>query len=235
MLMGLRRLSAGTWRIRNGGWEDEIVRNLRRQRHLDGRRQTIRLQNDSADCSIYFNYGRGMAVGDFSAPLRFARNDGEGGGLGGPLSAFGFRLPAAGCWLSAFSFWLSAIGVPSAIPPSPLRGPLPPDKQWGAREYIGARYMAPFGGRSNGVRTLAKKRAFPFEVAKGLPPFERKQTQSSPAGGYVPCPQKKDRRSGLFSYQHSRSSSTGQWSLPRISEWMEAPLIWSFHTLETRK
>ena len=30
-----------------------------------------------------------MAVGDFSAPLRFARNDGEGGGLGGPLSANG--------------------------------------------------------------------------------------------------------------------------------------------------
>ena len=50
--------------------EDEIVRNLGRQRHLDGRRQTIRLQTDSADCSIYFNYGRGMAVGDFSAPLR---------------------------------------------------------------------------------------------------------------------------------------------------------------------
>lgn len=166
---------------------------MRRQRHLDGRRQTIRLQTDSADCSTYFNYGRGMAVGDFSAPLRFARNDGEGGGLGSPLSAIGYRLPAAGCWLSAFSFWLSAIGVPSAIPPSPLRGPLPPDKQWGAREYIGARHPVSFGvGRSNGVRALANaKCAFPFEAAKELPPFERKQTQSSPAGGYVPCPQKK--------------------------------------------
>ena len=103
----------------------------------------------------------------------------------------GWRLLANGCWLSAFSFWLSAIGVPSAIPPSPLRGPLPPDKQWGAREYIGARHPVSFGGMSNGVRTLAKKRTFPFEVAKELPPFERKQTQSSPAGGYVPCPQKK--------------------------------------------
>ena len=58
LLMGLRRLSAGTWRIRNGGWKDEIVRNLGRQRHFDGRRQTIRLQNDSADCSTYSNYGR---------------------------------------------------------------------------------------------------------------------------------------------------------------------------------
>lgn len=171
-----------------------------RQRHLDGRRQTIRLQNDSADCSIYFNYGRGMAVGDFSAPLRFARNDGEGGGLGGLLSAIGYRLSAAGCWLSAFSFWLSAIGVPSAIPPSPLRGPLPPDKQWGAREYIGARHPVSFGvGRSNGVRAFANsKREFPFEVTKGLPPFERKPTQSSPAGGYVPCTQKKTAAAVFF-------------------------------------
>ena len=155
------------------------------------------------------------------------------------LSADGFRLSASGYRLSASGCWLLAAGCRRAFgnPPSPLRGPLPPDKQWGAREYIGARHPVSFGvGRSNGVRALANaKRAFPFEVAKGLSPFERKQTQSSPAGGYVPCPQKKDRRSGLFSYQHSRSSSTGQWSLPRISEWMEAPLMWSFHTLETRK
>ena len=143
-----------------------------------------------------------MAVGDFSAPLRFARNDGEGGGLGGLLSAIGFRLLAAGYRLSASGFRLSACLRQSplatawpprhCVAPSPLRGPLPPDKQWGAREYIGARHPVSFGvGRSNGVRTLAKKRAFPFEVAKGLPPFERKQTQSSPAGGYIPCPQKK--------------------------------------------
>ena len=72
------------------------------------------------------------------------------------LSADGFRLSAIGFRLSAIGFQLLASGVPSAIPPSPLRGPLPPDKQWGAREYIGARYIAPFGGRSNGVRTLAK-------------------------------------------------------------------------------
>ena len=104
------------------------------------------------------------------------------------------------CWrLSVFCLrlteWkLRAVGWRRAFgnPPSPLRGPLPPDKQWGAREYIGARHPVSFGvGRSNGVRALAKKRAFPFEAAKGLPPFERKQTQFTPAGGYVPCPQKK--------------------------------------------
>lgn len=169
------------------------------------------------------------------------------GGLGCPLSADGYRLTAASCRLlapgpdsrlPAVGYRLLAFGYRRAFgnPPSPLRGPLPPDKQWGAREYIGARHPVSFGvDRSNGVRTLAKKRAFPFEAAKGLPLFERKKTQSLPAGGYVPCHTKKDRRGGLFSYQHSRSSSTGQWSLPRISEWMEAPLMWSFHTLETRK
>ena len=71
--------------------------------------------------------------------LRFASLEMTGRGRS-RRSAIGYGLPAAGCWLSAFSFWLSAIGVPSAIPPSPLRGPLPPDKQWGAREYIGARH-----------------------------------------------------------------------------------------------
>ena len=51
------------------------------------------------------------------------------------LLALGFRLSASGCWLTA-------IGCRRAFgnPPSPLRGPLPPDKQWGAREYIGARH-----------------------------------------------------------------------------------------------
>ena len=88
--------------------------------------------------------------------------------------------------VSAVRYRLSANGFRRAFgnPPSPLRGPLPPDKQWGAREYIGARHPVSFGvGRSNGVRTLAKKRAFSFEAAKELPPFERKQIQSSPAGG----------------------------------------------------
>lgn len=123
-----------------------------------------------------------MAVGDFSAPLRFARNDGEGE-------------------VSAVRYLLSADGFRRAFGnlPSPLRGPLPPDKQWGAREYIGARHPVSFGvGRSNGVRTLAKKRAFPFEVNKGLSPFERKQTQSLPAGGYVLCPQKKTAAAVFF-------------------------------------
>lgn len=41
-----------------------------------------RLQTDSADCSIYFNYGRGMAVGDFSASLEMT----EGGCLVCPLT-----------------------------------------------------------------------------------------------------------------------------------------------------
>ena len=93
-----------------------------------------------------------MAVGDFSAPLRFARNDGEG-----EVSAVRYRLTANG-------FWLSAIGVPSAIPPRHCVALSPPDKQWGAREYIGARHPVSFGvGRSNGVRAFANsKRAFPL-------------------------------------------------------------------------
>ena len=57
------------------------------------------------------------------------------------LLALGFRLTAIG-------FWLSASGYRRAFgnPPSPLRGPLPPDKQWGAREYIGARHPPPGKG-----------------------------------------------------------------------------------------
>ena len=51
------------------------------------------------------------------------------------LSAVGFQLSASGCRLLAIGF-RRAFGNP----PSPLRGPLPPDKQWGAREYIGARH-----------------------------------------------------------------------------------------------
>ena len=53
----------------------------------------------------------------------------------GELLAVGSRLSASGCWLTAIGF-RRAFGNP----PSPLRGPLPPDKQWGAREYIGARH-----------------------------------------------------------------------------------------------
>ena len=74
------------------------------------------------------------------------------------LLADGYRLPAclrqspprhcvalspltsSGAQESSAGFRLPAFGVPSAIPPSPLRGPLPPDKQWGAREFIGARH-----------------------------------------------------------------------------------------------
>ena len=54
---------------------------------------------------------------------------------GGQGRSADFRLAAGGCWLSASGF-RRAFGNP----PSPLRGPLPPDKQWGAREYIGARH-----------------------------------------------------------------------------------------------
>lgn len=93
--------------------------------------------------------------------------------INNPLSAIGYRLTASGCRLlapgpdsrlPAVGYRLLAFGYRRAFgnPPSPLRGPLPPDKQWGAREYIGARYIAPFGGRSNGVRAFAKKRAFPL-------------------------------------------------------------------------
>ena len=52
-----------------------------------------------------------------------------------PLTAVGYRLSAIGYRLPAGGF-RRAFGNP----PSPLRGPLPPDKQWGAREYIGARH-----------------------------------------------------------------------------------------------
>ena len=47
-----------------------------------------------------------MAVGDFSAPLRFARNDGEGeiSAVRYPLSAIGFRLLAIGFQLLAFGY-----------------------------------------------------------------------------------------------------------------------------------
>lgn len=107
--------------------------------------------------------------------------------------------------ISAVRYRFSASGFRLSVclrqfPPSPLRGPLPPDKQWGAREYIGARHPVSFGvGRSNGVRALANaKCAFPFEAAKGLPSFERKQTQSSPAGGYVPCHAKRPPRRSFF-------------------------------------
>ena len=51
------------------------------------------------------------------------------------LTLTGWKLRAVGCWLLAFGY-RRAFGNP----PSPLRGPLPPDKQWGAREYIGARH-----------------------------------------------------------------------------------------------
>ena len=61
--------------------------------------------------------------------------------FGSRLSASGFWLSAPGCRLPAVGYRLTASGVPSSIPPSPLRGPLPPDKQWGAREYIGARHL----------------------------------------------------------------------------------------------
>jgi len=62
-------------------------------------------------------------------------------GINNPLSAIRYRLAAFGSWLPVAGSRLLASGVPSAIPPSPLRGPLPPDKQWGAREYIGARHL----------------------------------------------------------------------------------------------
>ena len=71
------------------------------------------------------------------------------------------RRSAIGCWLPACL----------RQPPSPLRGPLPPDKQWGAREYIGARHIAPFGGRSNGVRTLVQNVHSPLKWLRGCRPL----------------------------------------------------------------
>ena len=44
-------------------------------------------------------------------------------------------------------FFIASCGsVPSANPPSPLRGPLPPRKRWGARKYIAARHPPPQRG-----------------------------------------------------------------------------------------
>lgn len=77
-------------------------------------------------------------------------------GINNPLSAIRYRLSAIGWRLSAPGFrllapgsWLPALGSRRAFgnPPSPLRGPLPPDKQWGAREYIGARHLPLDRGR----------------------------------------------------------------------------------------
>lgn len=93
-----------------------------------------------------------MAVGDFSASLEMTGR-GKVSAVRYPLSAAGFRR---------------AFGNP----PSPLRGPLPPDKQWGAREYIGARHPVSFGvGRSNGVRTLAKNVHSPLKWRRGCHPL----------------------------------------------------------------
>ena len=41
------------------------------------RRQTVRLQTGSAPWNAYSTYDRNLVRGDFGAPLRFARNDGE--------------------------------------------------------------------------------------------------------------------------------------------------------------
>ena len=94
-----------------------------------------------------------------------------------PLSAIGYRLPAA--------------GVPSAIPPSPLRGPLPPDKQWGAREYIGARHLpldrggqgrsADFRLPAAGYRLLACLRQSPLATAWPSPPLTSSGAQGRSA------------------------------------------------------
>ena len=63
-----------------------------------------------------------MAVGDFSAPLRFARND------GGEVSAVRYLLSASGCWLLAIGFQLLAFGYRCAFgnPPLATAWPSPP-------------------------------------------------------------------------------------------------------------
>ena len=48
--------------------------------------------------------------------------------------------------LVGFFFIASCGSVPSAIPSSPLRGPHPPRKRWGAREYINAHHPRPASG-----------------------------------------------------------------------------------------
>lgn len=128
-----------------------------------------------------------MAVGDLGASLEMTGR----GGLGGPLSAIGLRLTewklrAVGCRLLAFGF-RRAFGNP----PSPLRGPLPPDKQWGAREYIGARYIAPFAGRSNGVRTLAKNVRSHLKRRRNCRPLSKSRHNLRRQAAMSPATQKK--------------------------------------------
>ena len=74
-----------------------------------------------------------MAVGDFSAPLRFARNDGEG-----EVSAVRYRLSASGCWLLAIGFQLLAFGYRCAFGNPPPRHcvALSPLTSSGAQESI---------------------------------------------------------------------------------------------------
>lgn len=64
-----------------------------------------------------------MAVGDFSAPLRFARNDGEG-----EVSAVSYRLSAIGFRLLAIGFQFLAFGYRCAFgnPPLATAWPSPP-------------------------------------------------------------------------------------------------------------
>ena len=60
---------------------------------------------------------------------------------GGPRSGLCSKKEGALKMKGAYIYIIAAAGsVPLAIPPSPLRGPLPPRKRWGARKYIGARH-----------------------------------------------------------------------------------------------
>ena len=84
--------------------------------------------------------------------------------IGCRLLAFGSRLSASGFRIPSPGYRLSASGVPSAIPPRHCVALSPPDKQWGAREYIGARH-SPLDrsgqGRSADFRLPADGSRFP--------------------------------------------------------------------------
>ena len=78
--------------------------------------ETIRLQTGSAPWNVYSTYDRYLVRGDFSTPLRFARNDGERkvSAPRYPLSAYRGEKDGLGSWNLRFvvPLWRSCIGPP---------------------------------------------------------------------------------------------------------------------------
>ena len=79
--------------------------------------ETIRLQTGSTPWNVYSTYDRYLVRGDFSTPLRFARNDGarKVSAPRYPLSAYRGEKDGFGSWNLRFvvPLWRSCIGPPS--------------------------------------------------------------------------------------------------------------------------